>query len=70
MLARAAGVPTIAFGGSVDLEAEAALRLRDVVCSPVVPGPVSLGDAMRDAAANLRAAGARVAALLVTNPRA
>jgi glycerate 2-kinase len=63
-LARAAGVPTIAFGGSLDTAVEAALRARGVRCVPIVTGPVTLEAAMRDAAANLRAAAARVAALL------
>jgi len=64
-LARAAGVPVIAFGGSVDFSAERALRARGVRCVPIVPGPASLEAAMRDAAPNLRAAAARTAALLL-----
>jgi glycerate kinase len=67
-LARDAGVPVIAFGGSVDLAAELELRARGVRCVPIAPGPMTLHDAMRDAAANLRASAARVAALL-TLPR-
>jgi glycerate kinase len=63
-LAREARVPVVAFGGSVDLAVEAALRARGVRCFPIVPGPESLDNAMRDAAANLRAAASRVAALL------
>jgi glycerate kinase len=62
-VARAASdarVPVIAFGGSVDLDAERALRARGVVCVPIVPAPCSLEDAMRDAARNLRAAAARI----------
>jgi glycerate 2-kinase len=65
VLARAAGVPVIAFGGSVDLAAEGALRARGVRCVPIVPGPASLEAAMREAAPNLRAAAARTAALLL-----
>jgi glycerate kinase len=64
-LARARGAAVIAFGGSVDLAAEVALRAGGVRCVPIVPGPVTLDDAMRDAPANLRAAAARVAALLM-----
>jgi glycerate 2-kinase len=64
-LARAAGVPVIAFGGSVEREAETALRARGVICVPVVSGPATLDEAMRDAAANLRRAAARAAALLI-----
>ncbi len=63
-LARAANVPVIAFGGSVDPAVEPALRARGVRCVPIVPGPVSLEEAMRGAEANLRAAAARAAALL------
>ena len=63
-LARAAGVPTIAFGGSVDLHAEAALRAHGVRCLPILPGPTTLTGAMDDALPNLRAAAARAVALL------
>jgi glycerate kinase len=63
-LAREARVPVIAFGGSVDVAVEPALRERGVRCVPIVPGPVTLEAAMREAAANLRAAAARVAALV------
>lgn len=63
-LARDARVPVFAFGGSVDVTVEAALRARGVRCVPIAPGPISLEDAMRDAAANLRAAAARVAGIL------
>ncbi len=63
-LARTAQVPTIAFGGSVDPAAETALRARGIRCIPIVAGPVSLEDAMRDAATNLRAAAARIAPFL------
>jgi glycerate kinase len=64
-VARAAGVPVIAFGGSVDPAAEPALRARGVVCVPTVPGPLGLAAAMQPAAAsaNLRGAAARVTAL-------
>jgi glycerate 2-kinase len=63
-LAREAGVPVIAFGGSVQIDVEPALRARGVRCVPIVPGPVTLDVAIRDAAPNLRAAASRVAALL------
>ncbi len=65
-VAREAGVRVIAFGGSVDSDAERDLRARGVVCVPIVPGPCSLADAMRDAAQNLRRAAARVTALIVS----
>ena len=63
-LAHAAHVPVIAFGGSVDPAVEPALRARGVRCVPILPGPLSLEEAMRDAGANLRAAASRVAAFL------
>ena len=67
-IARGAGVGTIvAFGGAVDLRAETELRARGVRCMPIAPGPLSLEEAMRDAAANLRAAAARAAALLTAS---
>ncbi len=63
-LARAARVPVIAFGGSVERDTEAALRARGVTCVPILAGPATLADAMRDAAMYLRAAAARAVALL------
>jgi glycerate kinase len=63
-LAREAGAAVIAFAGSVDPAAEAALYERGVICVPVVPGPVDLARAMRDAPAFIRAAAARCARLL------
>jgi glycerate 2-kinase len=66
-LAREVGVPVIAFGGSVQTAVEGELRAHGVRCVPIVPGPVSLETAMREAETNLRAAAARVAALLRTN---
>jgi glycerate 2-kinase len=63
-LARAAHVPVIAFGGSVDPGVEPALRARGVRCVPIVPGPMSLEEALRGADADLRAAAARVASVL------
>ncbi|HEY4440853.1 MAG TPA: glycerate kinase [Candidatus Elarobacter sp.] len=63
-LARAVGVPIVAFGGSVDVAAEVPLRALGVRCVPIVSGPATLEAAMRDAAPNLRAAAARTAALL------
>jgi glycerate kinase len=67
-LARDARVPVIAFGGSVDLAAERELRARGVHCVAIAPGPIALDDAMRGAAENLRAAAARVTALLTMPP--
>ncbi|MEO7038736.1 MAG: glycerate kinase [Candidatus Elarobacter sp.] len=65
-LARKRRVPVIAFGGSVEPDAESVLRERGVVCIPIVPGPLGLKAAITHAEANLRAAAARVAALLDT----
>jgi glycerate 2-kinase len=64
-LAREARVPVVAFGGSVDLVAEAELRARGVRCMPIAAGPMSLDEAMRAAAANLRAAAARATSLVM-----
>ena len=64
-LAHAAQVRTIAFGGSVDPAAESALRERGVRCVPILTGPSTLEDAMRDTATNLRAAAARIAPFLI-----
>jgi glycerate kinase len=63
-LARDAGVPVIAFGGSVEAGAEAALALRGVTCIPIASGPLDLAQAMREAPALIRAAAARCARLL------
>ena len=63
-LARERRVPVVAFGGSVDLAVEAALRARGVRCVPIVPGPATLREAIDQGAANLRAAAARIAAFL------
>lgn len=63
-LARTENVPVIAFGGSVDVTVEAELRARGVRCIPIAPEPLSLEEAMRTAATNLRAAAARTTALL------
>lgn len=60
-IARSAGVPVIAFGGSVDPAAEGPLAQRGVVCMPVVPGPMPLESAMSQAVPLARAAAARVA---------
>jgi glycerate kinase len=63
-MARAAGAGVIAFAGSVDPAAEAALFERGVICVPIVAGPVDLARAMREAPALIRAAAARCARLL------
>ncbi|MBV8644051.1 MAG: glycerate kinase [Candidatus Eremiobacteraeota bacterium] len=63
-LARERRVPVVAFGGSIDLAVEAALRARGVRCVPIVPGPATLREAIDQGAANLRAAAARIAAFL------
>jgi glycerate kinase len=63
-LARDAGVPVVAFGGSVDAAAEAALRAWGVVCVPIVTAPMSLHDAIVATDPLLRAAAARVMAIV------
>jgi len=63
-MARAAGATVIAFAGSVDPAAEAALYERGVICMPIVSEPVDLTRAMREAPALIRAAAARCARLL------
>lgn len=63
-LARAASVPVIAFGGSIDVAVEPELRARGVRCMPVLAAPATLEEAIAGASVNLRAAAARVASLL------
>ena len=62
-LARPRDIPVIAFGGSVDADAERELRARGVVCVPIVTAPGTLAQAVRDAALLLRRAAARAIAL-------
>jgi glycerate kinase len=59
-----AGVPVIAFGGRVDSEAEAELAGRGIVCVCVVPGPMPVDAAMREATRLVEEAAARTARLL------
>jgi len=62
---RAANVPVIAFGGSVDDAASDALAAQGLVAAfPIVPGPMSLEEAMRNGNSLLTSAVARVARLL------
>jgi glycerate kinase len=63
-LARAAGVPVVAFGGKVDGGAEAALARAGIVCVPISDGPRTLDEALRDAGELLARAAERVARLL------
>jgi len=58
-----AGVPVVAFAGSVEPAAETALAARGVACLPIVPGPMDLATAMREAPVLIRAAAARLARL-------
>jgi len=62
--AAAAGIPCIALGGSVTREGVAVLRAAGAACMPALAGPVALEQAMAEAAANVTAAGARLAALV------
>jgi glycerate kinase len=59
-LARAAGTPVVAFGGSVDVAVEAALRELGVACVGIVTGPMTLHEAIVATEPLLRAAAARV----------
>jgi glycerate kinase len=60
-LAQPRGVPVVAFGGSVDPQAERELAASGVVCLPIADGPISLAEAMRRAPELTRAAAARFA---------
>ena len=61
-MARAAGKPVLAFAGSIDEHPEVLARFDAAV--PIIDQPVSLEDAMRDAAPFLQRAAARAARLL------
>ena len=62
---RPLGIPAIAFGGSVDDAAGELLAAEGLRAAfPIVPGPMSLDDAMRDAGALLTQSVARVVRLL------
>lgn len=62
--ARPHDVPVVAFGGSVDADAEAALRARGVVCMPIAAGPGTLDASVAQTAPLLARAAARAVALL------
>jgi len=61
--AAAHGVPVVAFGGSIEVAAEAELAARGITCMPIVPGPFDLREAMLAAPELLYAAAARFARL-------
>jgi glycerate kinase len=64
-LARSADVPVIAFAGSVDAAAEAALNAVGIVAAfPIANMPMTLDAAVRDAGTLLEVAASRVARLL------
>lgn len=64
------GVTVIAFGGSVDENAAEALRARGLRAAfPIVSGPMTLAEAMRDGARLLEDAAARVTRLLTFTVR-
>jgi glycerate kinase len=58
-LARAAGVPVLAIGGSVDAQAAAAFATRGVACVALIESDADRERAMRDAPAFIRAAAER-----------
>jgi len=59
--ARALDVPVVAIGGAIDADAEQALAARFDAIEACVTQPLSLDEALHDAPAALRRAGARVA---------
>ena len=62
---RGAGVPVLAFGGSVDADAAEALGMAGLQSAfPIVSGPMALEEAMRDGRRLLTEAAARVMRLL------
>ena len=64
-LARRLGVPVIAIGGSLAPEAEAAFRRAGFAAAlPLMTGPMSLEEAMRQAGALLEATTARAMELV------
>jgi glycerate kinase len=63
-LARAAGVPTIAFAGRIEPEAESELAPAGVVTVPIADGPMPAEQALYGAASLLERAAARTARLL------
>lgn len=62
-LAAHAGVPVVAFAGSVEAAAETELAARGVACLPICTGPTDLAAAMRDGPALIRSAASRFARL-------
>ncbi len=62
--ARDAGVPVVAFGGRVTVEAERELGDGGVVCVPIADGPRTLDESLRDAETLLTRAAARVGRML------
>jgi glycerate kinase len=65
-LARLARVPVIAFGGRVNAAAEIVLRTRGVTCIPIVDGPGTVDEAIKDGRELLKRAAARTANLMRT----
>jgi glycerate kinase len=62
--ARAAGVPCLAVGGSVTAEGAAVLAAEGGAAIPAVDSPMTLEEAMADAAALVSRAGERLARLV------
>ncbi len=63
-LARAAGVPAIAFAGRVDADAERSFAERGAVVVPLADGPLAIGESCERAAELLERAAARTMRLL------
>ncbi len=66
--ARACGVPCVAFAGTLDAQAEAALAERGIVAFPILDRPMTLGEAQAGCTALLERAAARLARLLSSRP--
>jgi glycerate kinase len=62
--AAAAGVPCIAIGGGLTNEGAAVLAAEGAAVTPVVPGPMDLGEAMDEAGALVEATGERLARIV------
>ncbi|GAC1542860.1 MAG: glycerate kinase [Vulcanimicrobiaceae bacterium] len=68
-IARRHGVPVVALAGTLEAAAEDALFARGVVCVPIAEGPMPLETAMRETAALVERAAARVARTIAATAR-
>ena len=63
-IARAASVPVIAIGGSIDAQAETELAAVGIVCMPILSAPIALEEAMHTARTLIASAAARLGRVL------